>query len=414
MNRTLISRRGLLKATGGGLAMATLAAPGLLRAQTPSVFKIGALNPLTGNSQVYGPGMQATITAVAEAVNAAGGAGGMELEVITGDDQTLPEPAVLAARKLVAVDGCRAIVGTLTSPVTLAVMNAVTLPNKIIHMHLSGAEELLTGYGEHCFKFGQAAGSYGRVYAADCEAQGYANPVVLQLNNSSATSLADSFIQRWQSYGHDAPPRIIYDAARPSYRSELQQALSYNPDIIILAAYLEDAAILFREWYQTGIPAKFLVAPYSMDSRLIETLGNEVVEGVYQGSPVHPVGNPAYALFDAAYQEKMGQPGSSNRFTPDCWDMTTVLALGIEAAAVGADNIAIAQAMYGVANAPGVVVNSYAEGKEALAAGETDIKYAGAGSNLNLNDQGVDTASILLINRIENGELVMMREVSDA
>ena len=77
MNRTLISRRGLLKATGGSLAMATLAAPGLLRAQTPSVFRIGALNPLTGNSQAYGPGMQATITAVAEAVNAAGGAGGV-------------------------------------------------------------------------------------------------------------------------------------------------------------------------------------------------------------------------------------------------------------------------------------------------------------------------------------------------
>lgn len=413
MDRSLISRRGLLKATGGGLAMASFAAPGLLRAQTPSVYKIGALNPLTGNSQVYGPGMQATIAAAVEAVNAAGGAGGMELQVVTADDQTLPEPAVLAARKLVAVDGCRAIVGTLTSPVTLAVMNAVTLPNKIIHMHLSGAEELLNGYGEHCFKFGQAAGSYGRVYAADCHAEGYTNPVVLQLNNSSATSLAENFIARWQALGHAAPPRVIYDSARPSYRSELQEALSHNPDIIILAAYLEDAAILFREWYQTGLPAKFLVAPYSMDNRLIETLGNDVVEGVYQGSPVHPVGNPAYALFDAAYQAKMGQPGSSNRFTPDCWDMTTLLALGIEAAAAGADNISIAQAMYGAANAPGVVVSSFAEGKEALAAGEGDIKYSGAGSLLNINDQGVDTASIPLINQIQNGELVMLREVSD-
>lgn len=411
MTRTKISRRTFLKTTGVTMVTTSLAAPGLLRAQTPSIFKVGALSPLTGNSQAYGPGMQATIVAAVEAVNASGGAGGMELEVVTADDQTLPEAGVLGARKLVAVDGCRAIVGTLTSPVTLAVMKAVTLPNKIIHTHLSGAEELLNGYGEHCFKFGQSAGSYGRAYAGACNEMGYTNPVVLQLNNSSASSLGNNFIDRWQALGHAAPPRVVYDSARPSYRSELQEALSHNPDIIILAAYLEDATIIFREWYQTGIPAEFLVAPYSLDDRVIETLGSEVVEGVYQGTPVHPVGNAAYALFDAAYQKKMGAPGTSNRFTADCWDMTTVLALGIEAAGAGTDNLAIARAMYDVANEPGTPVSSFAEGKEALASG--DIKYFGAGSNLNLNDQGVDVSSTLLINKIEGGQLVKQREISD-
>lgn len=412
MTQTLIKRRTLLKTSAASVLTATLAAPAIVRAQGASVFKFGALQPLTGNSQAYGAGMQATVVAGAEAINAAGGAAGMQIEVVTADDQTLPEPGVLAARKLVTVDGCRAIVGTLTSPVTLAVMNAVTLPNKTIHTHVSGAEALLHGYGEHCFKFGQSAGSYGRIYGKMCNDMGYKNPVIMNLNNSSAASLGDYFSARWESFGHAKPPRVVYDAARPSYRSELQEALSHNPDIIILAAYLEDSAIIFREWYQTGIPVDFMVAPYSIDDRLIETLGNDVVEGVYTGSPVHPTGNPAYKIFDEAYMAKMGKPGSSNRFTPDLWDMATVIGLGIEAAGPGADNLAIAAKMYEVANGPGTVVNSFAEGKEALKSGP--IKYVGAGSNLKFNSDGVDESSVFMLNQIQGGKLDALREVSDA
>jgi branched-chain amino acid transport system substrate-binding protein len=406
------TRRRLLKASSAALATPALMSSSFrARAQGAKAFKVGALHSMTGNSQSFGPGMQATVILGAEHINAAGGAGGRMLEVVTADDQTLPEPAVLAARKLVNVDGCQAIIGTLTSPVTLAVLKAVTEPNQLIHTHVSGAESLLTGYGKHVFKFGQSAGSYGRIYARMAHDMGFKKPVVMALNNESATSLANYFNDRWVGLGHAKPQTIIYDGSRPSYRSELQSALRSNPDVIILAAYLEDSTIILREWYQTGLQTKFMVAPYSLDERVIKTLGNDVVEGLYFGSAVFPTANPAFGIFDAAYRKKMNQPALSNRFTPDTWDMMMTMGLAMEITGPTATPVEIAAKMYTVANGPGKAVASFAEGKEALKSGP--IKYVGAGSNLKLNEHGVDTASSFMLNTIKAGQTVAVKEVAD-
>ncbi len=56
--------------------------------------------------------MQKMILAAAEMVNAAGGAAGRMLEVSAEDDQTQPQAAVLAAKKLIEVNKVQAILGT--------------------------------------------------------------------------------------------------------------------------------------------------------------------------------------------------------------------------------------------------------------------------------------------------------------
>ena len=71
--------------------------------QAGSVFRVGALNPITGAGSPYGPGMQRAILMAVEEVNAAGGAGGRKIEAVSEDTQTKPEAAVLAAKKLIDV-----------------------------------------------------------------------------------------------------------------------------------------------------------------------------------------------------------------------------------------------------------------------------------------------------------------------
>ena len=56
-----------------------------------------------------------------EEVNAAGGVLGRRIELVSEDDQTNPEAAVRAARKLIDVDKVSAIMGTWASSVTTAV-----------------------------------------------------------------------------------------------------------------------------------------------------------------------------------------------------------------------------------------------------------------------------------------------------
>ena len=77
----------------------------------PAPFKVGALNSITGAGGTYGPGMLEAIKIGIAEVNAAGGAAGRELKLYAEDDQTRPDAAVLAARKLVDIQHVDAMIG---------------------------------------------------------------------------------------------------------------------------------------------------------------------------------------------------------------------------------------------------------------------------------------------------------------
>src|SRR5262245_50933706 len=109
------TRRGVLAG-----AAALVAAPAIVRvayAQAAPI-KIGSLTPLTGGGGSYGPPMRDAIVGVINEVNQAGGVlGGRQIQVVSEDDQTNPEAAVRAARKLIDVDRVVAITGTWASAV---------------------------------------------------------------------------------------------------------------------------------------------------------------------------------------------------------------------------------------------------------------------------------------------------------
>ncbi|HEY0295473.1 MAG TPA: ABC transporter substrate-binding protein, partial [Bordetella sp.] len=71
-------RRALMQL--GALPLA-IGMPALVRAQGEQVYRIGALNPVTGQGSAYGTGMQKMILAMADQINAAGGVLGRKVEV---------------------------------------------------------------------------------------------------------------------------------------------------------------------------------------------------------------------------------------------------------------------------------------------------------------------------------------------
>ncbi|WP_163597001.1 ABC transporter substrate-binding protein, partial [Klebsiella pneumoniae] len=74
--------------------------------------------PLTGATSQFGATMSAAAkTAVAD-INSAGGVNGRPVEVLIEDDQSNPEAAVRAARKLIDVDKVVSIGGSYASAVT--------------------------------------------------------------------------------------------------------------------------------------------------------------------------------------------------------------------------------------------------------------------------------------------------------
>src|SRR5689334_20855446 len=90
-----LSRRTFMQAAGSTLVVTTLPR---IAATQPAPIKLGTLTPLT-----------------------AAGVLGRSIQLVSEDDQTNPEAAVRAARKLIDVDKVAAIMGTWASAVTTAV-----------------------------------------------------------------------------------------------------------------------------------------------------------------------------------------------------------------------------------------------------------------------------------------------------
>ena len=75
---------------------------------------------------------------------------------------------------------------------------------------------------------------------------------------------------------------LIYDDKKTTYRTEVDQALRTNPDIILANGYTPDTVVLLKDLYRAGFKGKIIGFGYSINQKLIDQIGQpEVVEGVY-------------------------------------------------------------------------------------------------------------------------------------
>ncbi|MBP0465396.1 ABC transporter substrate-binding protein [Roseomonas sp. PWR1] len=378
-----ITRRIVLAGGAGALAM-----PNVVRAQGET-FRVGALNPVTGAGSPYGSGMQRMIAAAVEAINAAGGVNGRRIELFSEDSQTSPQAAVLAAKKLIEVNRVRAIVGTWSSGVSLAVM-PLTNDADILLMHTSGAPALSTppvnakGLG---YRFQATNDRFGRAFAEIAAREGFRRPATMAFNNASGIGNTDGFRRAWAAKGSQNGEHVVYEPNQPSYRAELLRVLNTRPDVIVMGSFLPDTTIILREWFQTGTPMKWIIPGWAANPQLVQALGPAVTQGIIAVESVSNEGAPAFAAYDAAHRRAMNnQPGTANAYAAMTWDMANTLALAIEQAK-SFETAAINAAIRQVANPPGEAVATFAEGKAAIAAGRK-VNYEGASSVLDFDQFG--------------------------
>jgi branched-chain amino acid transport system substrate-binding protein len=397
-----ITRRRMIEGASTGAIL--LALPAGLRAQTADTYRIGALNPITGSGSTFGTGMLKMIQAAAEAVNAAGGAAGRKLEVISEDDQTSPQAGVLAAKKLLDVNKVQAMVGVWSSGVSMAVI-PLTNDANVLFMSTSGAPALSVppanakGLG---FRYQATNDRFGRAFAEVCVKEGFKRPATMAFNNASGIGNADGFKKAWEAKGGKVVAAVVYEPDQTAYNSELQTILDAKPDVIVTGSYLADTTILIREWYQSGEATKWILPGWAGNADLIKAVGAAPLEGVISVDSVSNIHAPSYKLYDDAYRKAMGKPGAANVYAAMAWDMVIALALAIEAAGTG-DTDAVKAKMRVIADPPGQKVYSFAEGKAALKQGK--INYEGASSVLDFDQYG-DVTPDFGVSFIESGKLV--------
>ncbi|MDE2701733.1 MAG: ABC transporter substrate-binding protein [Chloroflexota bacterium] len=375
--------------------------------------KIGSLMDLTGELGEFGGPMDQAVRLAAEHVNAAGGVlDGRMIEILTEDGATSDVISVDAARKLVNVEGVSALVGPLSSGITLAIANAVTVPNQVPQISPSATAPSLTLLEDDDFVFRTApSDAFQGVVLADLAWElGYRNAAVLFINNAYGQGLADQFEESFAALGGQVTA-VAHESGQPSYASELAQATANGPDVLIAVSYPVSAGVYIREAIDSGAADTFLFVDGSRSEDLISAVGAEDLEGAYGTAP-GAVDNEGTQRFDAEFAAFA--PDAGGIFLRESYDAAILFALAVEAA--GSDDpVAIRDALREVSGGSGEEIGpgsaEIARALELLRDGQ-EINYQGASGPVDLDANG-DVSGAMEIWKIENGQIVSERVISE-
>ncbi|MHC5656284.1 ABC transporter substrate-binding protein [Stappia sp.] len=256
---TSIRRRTILK--GGAAALATLAAPGVLRAAEPAPIKVGILQPVTGAlAQDGGFGRLGAELAISD-INEAGGIkslGGAKIEMIFGDARSTPEAGAQEVERM-QEEGVVAVVGGFASPIALAASQAasrydlpyivdVGVSDQIISRGLKNTFRFAPGFSictktaiENLVRINEAAGKPAKTVA------------LVHEDGLFGSGLAKLMSTELPKYGFE----IVEEIAIPTPSRDLSNVAlrlrSLKPDLVIPSTYYGETVLLARTMQQQRV-----------------------------------------------------------------------------------------------------------------------------------------------------------------
>jgi len=369
------------------LAGPTLVGPAL--ADSPAHLKIGAIMALTGSLQAYGESSLNGIKLAVEEINGAGGVLGQPVELAVGDDQTNPQAGIDAAQKLVSVERVNALVGALSSGVTIPI--ASTISGKLGIPQISGASTspVISSLDSNGFLFRTIPSDafQGVAMAQIAQEKGFKSVSVLYVNNDYGIGLAQAFEKAFSAAGGKVTNLAAYAEKQSSYRGELQKAAQGHPEGLVLIAYPGDGIPILKQALEGGFFAKFLFSDGMKAPEVALAIGPRYLEGMAGTSPQPLTDSPTALAFASHYKAKFGQL-PPKPYIDSFYDAVYVLALAAEKAH-SADPKAIRDNLRIItkAGAEKVGPGEFAKAKALLAAGK-DVDYIGAAGHPAFDSHG--------------------------
>lgn len=403
----LLPRRAAL-ATG----VALLAAPGLLRAQSTSeTIRIGSLTPNTGGGAQFGPELAEAHRKVVELVNGGGGVLGRQIRLAQENDETNPEAAVRAARKLIDADRVMAMLGLWASSSTLGVLPLAEAANVLVFCSSSSDDIPRANRRNLTFNFQPLNAAWGVALARLAVRRGFREVAVAGPNNDFATSLTASFKTALEAEGGRVPNEIFfYNAAQTGYRAEADRLTRGNPPALFIPGYVTDFTALYRDIYRSGYRGQVFTISFAVGPQFKTAVG-AAADGILHGFPVPPVGSATYDAY-LRFVGKTPDGSVQNPFGCAAYDQINVLLLAIAAAGT-TDVDAVKAQIPRVANGAGERVTTFAEGLAALRAGRT-INYDGASSSIEFKEDGMLLARDFELYEVRGGRDVSVQRLTSA
>ena len=378
--------------------------PAMMMEPSGEPIKIGSVLDFTGDLGAYGKPMRNAVDIAAELINDAGGVLGSPVRAVHKDGGTSAQVATDAANALVKTDGVPVIVGPLGSGFTIAVAQAVTIPNEVVQISPSATSPALSILEDSDFLYRTAVSdaAQGVVLARLARELGYETAGLLYVNNAYGEGLARVFKESFEEAGGTVTASVPQEPDQPSYVSELENATEGDPDVLVAMSYPVSAGVYLREAIEGDYIDNFMFVDGTKSQDMFDTLGAENFEGFYGTAPGAQESDST-AVFRILYEERFGEL-PTDPFLGETFDAFAIAALAIEKAGEY-NGPAVRDAMREVANAPGIKVGpgDFAKALDLIRRGE-DIDYEGVAGSQNFDENG-DVLNTIEIWKIEGGAI---------
>lgn len=247
----------------------------------PEPLKVGFVGCLTGHLSDLGvSGRDAAILAV-EDINRAGGVNGRPITLIIKDDRQQAPAALQADQELIEA-GVVAIIGHMTSTMSLAVLDKINAAHMVM-ISPTTSTNLLTGKDDYFFRVMPPNITETEHLATHAyQRAGLHRAAVVYDSNNSAYS--NGFYSNFRLAYHKLGGAIVlakaFDSKQETDFSRLAtELLAAKAQAVVIIASAVDAAMLRQQMHRMGADPPVFAAGWAMTEQFLQH-GGRAVEGV--------------------------------------------------------------------------------------------------------------------------------------
>ncbi|HWA08259.1 MAG TPA: ABC transporter substrate-binding protein [Opitutaceae bacterium] len=285
------------------LAAAALATA--VSAQEP--IKVGEFASLTGGNASFGQSSHKGTQLAIDDLNAAGGALGRPLQLITEDDQSLAGQPATIVQKLIAQDKVVAVLGEVASSKSLEAA-PICQQNHIPMISPASTNPKVTETGDYIFRVCFIDPFQGTVMAKFALSQGWKKVAMLtDVKQDYSVGLAEFFVKYFREHGGEVVREQKYSSGDKDFRAQLTSLKAAQPDAIFVPGYYAEVALIGKQARLLGLKVPLLGGDGWMGDSLLKVAGNSLDGSFFSchfsADDQNPVVQGFVRKFQARYHE---------------------------------------------------------------------------------------------------------------
>lgn len=301
--------------TASAVALSLFASPAL------ADVKFGSLYPFSGGLALLGEESARGLEIAVDEINAAGGVQGEQVVLVRGDAVDNNQ-AIGEARRLISLEGVKAIFGTYSSSRSIAASQVAELAG-IPYFELGAVADDVTGRGlTHLYRTNPTADDMGQLIVEMIVQKiapglgvdpGDLKIGIIHEDSAYGTSVAG----HQERYGEEAGLDIVsiqgYPAATVDMSSLVLDLQQKGVDVVLQTSYQNDSVLFLQQANEAGFEPKAIIGAgggYSMRPTA-EAVGEDVIDGVLDADftqyTVNTDFTPGLEKFVETYKAKYGE-----------------------------------------------------------------------------------------------------------